>query len=123
MMRTLFIWSTIAFWLAVGVFWGASVWLPNEAPGPGSVGTEKTWTLVEVARHHEAEDCWMAIGGTVYNLTTYLPKHPSNQAVILQWCGKEATEAYKTKTKGRPHSSHADQLLSTILIGKLVPPR
>jgi cytochrome b involved in lipid metabolism len=123
MMRTLFISSTIGFWLAVGVFWGASVWLPNEAAGPSSVGTEKTLTLVDVARHHEAKDCWMAIDGTVYNLTVYLPQHPSNPAVILQWCGKEATEAYQTKNKGRPHSSRADQLLSTFAIGKLIPPR
>lgn len=123
MMRTLFISSTIGFWLVVVAFWAASAWLPNEAAVPSSVDTEKTWTLVEVARHHEAEDCWMAIDGAIYNLTAYLPQHPSNPAIILQWCGKEATEAYQTKTKGRPHSSDADQLLSTFRIGKLGPQR
>lgn len=121
MMRKLFILSTIVFWLAVGLFWAASVWLPNEAAGPGSTGVEKKWTLNEIARHQKAEDCWMAIDGGVYNLTAYVPRHPSNPAIILQWCGKDATEAYHTKTKGRPHSAHADQLLSTFLIGKLPP--
>lgn len=119
MMRNLFISSTLAFLLAVGVFWAASARHPNEATGPGSIGVEKAWTLVEIARHQTAEDCWMAIDGRVYSLAAYVPQHPSNPAVLLQWCGKEATNAYHTKTRGRPHSPYADQLLSTFLIGKL----
>ncbi len=121
-MRTLFILSTAVFWLAVGAFWAANVWLPDKAAGPDAVAADKTWTLVEVARHNQAADCWMAIDGAVYDLTAYLPQHPSNPAIILPWCGKEATEAYHTKTKGRPHSSHADQLLSTFHIGRLIRP-
>lgn len=122
MMRKIFISSTVIFWLAVAVFWAANVWLPNEAANPGAAAADKPWTLVEIARHDKAADCWMAIGGAVYDLTAYLPQHPSDPAIILPWCGKEASEAYRTKTKGRPHSSHAAQLLSTYRIGKLIQP-
>ena len=122
MMRNFFIFSTVTFWLAVAVFWAADVWLPDEAPRPDSVAANKTWTLVEISQHDTAEDCWMAIDGAVYNLTAYLPEHPSNPAIILPWCGKEATEAYHTKTRGRPHSSRADQMLSTYFIGTLIRP-
>ena len=61
----------------------------------------------------------MAIRGGVYDLSAYLPEHPSRPVLIEPWCGKEATEAYNTKTKGRPHAPFADELLAKNKIGKL----
>lgn len=118
MTRKLFLLATLLFWLAVLGFWAGSRWwaaIREEAP----VVAAKRFTLAEVARHAGNDDCWMAINGTVYDLSAYLPDHPSRPDIILPWCGKEATAAYRTKTKGRPHSSQADQLLATYQIGLL----
>ncbi len=79
------------------------------------------YTLAEVARHASQDDCWMIIAGEVYDFSAYLPKHPSNPRYVLPWCGKEASEAYRTKTTGRSHSSRADQLLPAYRIGRLAP--
>jgi cytochrome b involved in lipid metabolism len=81
------------------------------------VAADKSYSLVEVARHGSKDDCWMLIAGQVYDLTTYVPQHPSDPTAFLPWCGKEATEAYRTKTEGRPHSPYADQLLAKYRIG------
>jgi hypothetical protein len=43
--------------------------------------------------------------------------------VVLPWCGKEANEAYYTKTKGRPHAPFADELLTKYKVGKLAAER
>ena len=117
MRRKFFLTSTALFWLTVMVFWGAATWLPEHAGQPSAAAAEKSFTLAEVARHATPNDCWMAIGGVVYDLSAYLPQHPSDPALVLPWCGKEATEAYRTKTKGRPHSPYADQLLPKYRIG------
>lgn len=61
----------------------------------------------------------MVIGGQMYDFTAYLPKHSAHPSAFLPWCGKETTEAYKTKTNGRPHSPYADQLLPKYRIGTL----
>lgn len=61
----------------------------------------------------------MAIEGKVYDLTAYLPEHPSKPGLILPWCGKEASEAYRTKTRGRTHSARADQLLAKYEVGRV----
>ncbi len=63
----------------------------------------------------------MAIRGSVYDLATYLPSHPSRPQAIEPWCGKDATDAYNTKTKGRQHSNRADILLLKYRIGRFVP--
>lgn len=117
-MRRLFVASTSLFWLAVCGFWVAGVMLPVP-PDLRAAPTERSYGLDEVAKHATDKDCWMAIGGQIYDLTKYLPQHPSDPAVLVQWCGKEATEAYRTKTKGRPHSPYADQLLPNYRIGVL----
>lgn len=118
MTRKLFLLATILFWLAVLGIWAGSRWSPapqEEAP----IVPAKRFALSEVARHAGADDCWMAINGKVYDLTAYLPDHPSRPGIILPWCGREASKAYGTKTKGRPHSPDADQLLATYQIGLL----
>ena len=125
-MRRLFQLSTALFWLAVAAFWSASTWLPEpppssaQAPAPTTAqASDRSFTLADVARHAGEGDCWMAIGGQVYDISSYVPQHPADPAILLPWCGKEASDAYKTKTKGRPHSPYADQMLPRYRIGVL----
>jgi len=118
MSRKLFVTATVFFWIAVLAAWLGS---RREPPAPQElpVKVSKGYTLLDVAQHAKEEDCWMAINGRVYNLTAYIPEHPSRPAIILPWCGKEASEAYRTKMKEKPHSSVANQLLETYEIGEL----
>ncbi len=118
MMRKLYIGSTVAFWAIVGGLWLAAISAPDtraQSPLPAKKG----YSLNEVAAHDTASDCWMAIHGKVYDVSIYLPSYPSRPEVIERWCGKEASEAYDTKTKGRRHSQGADRQLETYLIGGL----
>ena len=112
----IFLQQKLVFWLVVGGFWAASLWLTDASQNP-AVAADKAYNLAEVAKHHTQEDCWMIIGGQVYDFTAYLPQHPANPAVFLPWCGKDATQTYQTKTKGRPHSPYADQLRPKYRIG------
>lgn len=122
MTRRLFFLATGAFWLGVLAFWlagrGATPLPPVQLTMPA---VERQWSLADVAAHAVPEDCWMAIDGQVYDVSVYLPEHPSRPAIVVPWCGREASEAYRTKGKGRPHSPEADQLLVTFRIGTLRP--
>lgn len=119
-MRNLYLVSTALFWLLVTAFWAASLSLPA-AETNRAVTAETSYGKADLARHATAEDCWMAIRGGVYNLTAYLPEHPARLELVVPWCGKEATDAYNTKTKGRPHAPYADELLANYKIGKQAP--
>ncbi len=120
MMRRLVFFSTAVFWLIVLVLalstGNNGEPMRNDRP---SAIADKLVTMTEVARHASSEDCWMVIDTRVYDLTAYVPEHPSKPSIILPWCGKEASEAYKTKTKGRSHSSQADQDLANYAIGRV----
>lgn len=121
MMRKLFLLGTGTFWIAVLMVWAGARWLPPPAGQPPTV-VDKRFTLDDVTRHGDPADCWMAIDRSVYDLTPYLPEHPSKSGIVEPWCGKEATQAYRTKMKGRPHSPEADHLLTQYRVGALAEP-
>lgn len=102
-----------------------AVWalMPTPTPGTDELATNDTplrqITLEEVAGHDSRESCWKAIEGRVYDVTDYIPEHPTSERVILRWCGRESTEAWNDKGGGRPHSPSARAELEQYLIGEL----
>jgi cytochrome-b5 reductase len=48
----------------------------------------------ELAQHSSRNDCWIAIAGLVYNLTDYLPFHPGGVDILIQNCGKDASNDF-----------------------------
>jgi len=120
MMRGLYLSSTAAFWCVIATLWAVNLWMPgNDALEVQIV--EKGYNLTEVADHNGIESCWMMIRGGVYDVTEYLPLHPTRLDVVLPFCGKDATPAYNTKNRGRPHSPMADELLERYRIGTFAP--
>ncbi|RCV91500.1 cytochrome b5 domain-containing protein [Billgrantia montanilacus] len=77
-----------------------------------------TWD--ELAEHDGAESCWKAIYGRVYDVTDFIPVHPTEEEVMLEWCGRDATEGWENKRPGVPHSPRAESRLESLLVGRLV---
>lgn len=48
----------------------------------------------ELTRHTAAEDCWVAIGGHVYNVSKFSKVHPGGAAVLRAVAGRDATEEF-----------------------------
>ena len=118
-MRQLFIIATASFWLLLLGFASSDRSLPSQVQAPLPVASGDFRTLGEVARHKTVDDCWMAINGEVYDLSSYLPEHPSEPEIIVAWCGREASGAYRTKMKNRTHSARADRQLAEYRIATL----
>lgn len=73
-------------------------------------------SLVDVAKHNTAEDCWTAIEGKVYNLTSYVNRHPGGPS-ILQACGKDGTSLFNSRPgSGDPHPLRARQMLEKLFV-------
>lgn len=76
-------------------------------------GTPVQYTLADVAQHNQASDCWTVANAKVYNVTSFVNKHPGGEA-ILQGCGKDMTEFFNTK-----HAKQSKELLPSFYIGDL----
>jgi len=80
---------------------------------------KSSFSLSDVAEHNNENDCWLVIDGKVYDVTSYIEKHPGG-GVIANYCGQEATEAFNTKGgKGFPHKPVARDILKDFYIGDL----
>jgi cytochrome b involved in lipid metabolism len=73
------------------------------------------YTLNEVSLHSSASSCWSIIDGNVYDLTSFIGKHPGGERNILKLCGKDGTDMFMGKHGGdsKPETALANFLLGT----------
>mmetsp|Transcript_7884 Transcript_7884/g.18193 ORF Transcript_7884/g.18193 Transcript_7884/m.18193 type:complete len:123 (-) Transcript_7884:122-490(-) len=69
----------------------------------------------EMEKHDTKDDCWMAIGGKVYDVTKFLAEHPGGEEVMLEVAGQDATDAFEDIG----HSTSARDMLAKYLVGDL----
>lgn len=48
----------------------------------------------EVSAHQSPDDCWVIIHDKVYDITSFLDKHPGGSAIILKHLGKHANNKF-----------------------------
>ena len=83
------------------------------------VNNKVTLTVSEVAKHNHAGDCWSIINGKVYNLTSLVNTHSGGSSAILQSCGVDGSVSFNTRDGRGSHSSSAQNILDTFLVGSL----
>ena len=74
-------------------------------------------TLEEVQKHNTINDNWVIYNGDVYDVTTYLSRHPGGSSYFL---GSERD--ITTFAKGIHPRVDIKKILSKLKIGKLVSP-
>ncbi|EPY50152.1 NADPH-hemoprotein reductase [Schizosaccharomyces cryophilus OY26] len=72
-------------------------------------------TKEELKKHNTKEDCWIAVRGKVYNVTTYLPYHPDGAKKILKHAAIDATGQYM---KAHDYVNE-EEMLKTCFVGPL----
>lgn len=76
----------------------------------------KTFTMQEVALHADTTSCYSVVNGSVYDLTTWIPKHPGGERAIKSICGKDGTDGFNGKHGGKPQQ---ESTLALFKIGEL----
>ena len=89
--------------------------IPNTNTGNNTL-TPAGYTLKEISTHSSASSCWSAIQNNVYDLTSWINKHPGGPNRILSICGKDGTSAFMGQHAGQ---SRPQNELAGFLIGIL----
>lgn len=58
-------------------------------------------SLAEIKEHDKISDCWTAVDGFVYDVTTFAFRHPAGSSAIVEMCGKDATEDFLDEHGGQ----------------------
>ncbi len=99
---------------------------PDSSDSNQTVDTSRVFSLVEVENHSTENDCWTVIEGGVYDITSYISRHPGGNE-ILRACGADSTQLFSTRTdtdgnsvgSGQPHSPVAEAQLEKMRIGRV----
>ncbi len=76
--------------------------------------TSPSYTTADVASHSTSSSCWSIVNDKVYNITSYIEKHPGGPEAILKICGKDGTS-----TLHRQHGTSKDDNLQKYYLGDL----
>ncbi len=62
--------------------------------------------MIDVAKHKNVSDCWSIINGKVYDLTSWIQKHPGGPQKILMICGKDGSSLFNEEhgSKRKPEN-------------------
>lgn len=83
---------------------------------PTPAAPSQTYTIADVQAHNTQSSCWSVIGGDVYDLTSWVARHPGGSQAIIGLCGTDGTDTYtgQHSTSRRPKS-----VLALLKIGSL----
>lgn len=109
---------SVVMTVVVGHSGAQAVWEGSITPEPTASATAAvtSYSLDQVKGHATAADCWTAINGTVYNLTTWEGRHPGGQQPIVTLCGTDGTAAFLAQHKS---DKKPTQALTEFAIGTL----
>ena len=56
-------------------------------------------SVQQLSFHDKKSDCWVGYDGKIYDITSFLPRHPGSAEAIIPFCGTsdEFTEAFAKK--------------------------
>jgi len=75
-------------------------------------GKKITWE--ELHKHNVESDCWLAVRGKVYNVTSWISKHPGGVDTIVLNGGRDATQLFEAY-----HPTRVYSMLAPYLVGEI----
>lgn len=78
--------------------------------------TKSTYSMTEVRQHASSTSCWSVVAGGVYDLTSWISRHPGGSGAIKSMCGVDATAEFADQHGGQ---RQAEQVLAGYKIGFL----
>ncbi len=89
---------------------------PAPSPTPEPAPAPNTFTMTDIQAHGTPSSCWAAVGGNVYDLTSWISRHPGGPGTIQRLCGTDATARFERK---HGDSSSAKAMLALLKIWTL----
>lgn len=69
--------------------------------GSVSVTITKSFSTSDVAQHSSSQSCWSIVNGKVYDLTSWIGKHPGGSGAIKSMCGVDASDEFNDEHGGQ----------------------
>lgn len=107
--------ATLPLTYMTGHSGAGAVWEEDYAKAQQPISREDiVLSMSEVAKRNSAEACWTVVEGVVYDMTTFIARHPAGSRPIKKMCGKDGTEEFSEEHSGQ---GEPEKWLATLRIG------
>lgn len=91
---------------------GTGTSAPSESTNPNASNStnQEGITRTELSNHDSRDDCWVAYQGKVYDITSFLPRHPGSASAITPYCG--TAEEFESAFKDQHGTSQVSRLIA-----------
>ena len=81
-----------------------------------ATSTSTEYTAAEVATHNNKSSCWTIVGGKVYDVTSFIGRHPGGEKSVLKMCGTDGTSGFTAQHGGKrgPEAALAKLQIGTL---------
>lgn len=80
-------------------------------------GTVKSYTMADVSKHNNQNDCWTTVNGKVYEVTKWISEHPGGAKAIISLCGTDGSALFNDQHGGEKRPANE---LASFVIGDLI---
>lgn len=84
----------------IGLMYFKSLYVLPPVPAGSVTQATTTYSLTDIATHNSETSCWTAIRGNVYDLTSWIGRHPGGSDTIRGLCGIDGTKAFEGEHGG-----------------------
>lgn len=92
---------------------------PSQPAVAQNSAPQTPYTLAEVAKHNSQSSCWTAVGGNVYDLTSFISQHPGGADAIMSLCGIDGSAAFTNQHGNLNKNRRPQKELAGLEIGIL----
>lgn len=89
---------------------------PIAPAGSTSTSDSPTFTMDDVRLRNSPDACWTVVDGAVYDVTSFIQRHPAGPRYITAMCGKDASEGFGGQHQGQ---DEPEEWLATLRIGSI----
>jgi cytochrome b involved in lipid metabolism len=101
---------------AVIIYQGRPAYDMQQAENETKTPPEKQFSFEQVQTHNTPTDCWSSINDSVYDLSTWVSRHPGGPKPIEGLCGTDGSDMF---TRMHEKSNAAQAALVLLKIGEL----
>ncbi|CAN8070463.1 unnamed protein product, partial [Agarophyton chilense] len=81
-----------------------------------SPGDDEEFSWQQLAQHNHEHSAWVAVHGSVYDVTAFLDAHPGGRELMLLAAGRDATDLFESY---HPFTERPRRMLHKFFIGRL----
>ena len=109
--------SSVVLTVLVGHSGATAVWESKYASSKVPIAlSQDEFVMADVQKHATPNDCWTVIEGNVYEMTSFINRHPDGAKAITRLCGRDGTRDFNREHSGQ---NEPKSWLDTLLIGTL----